>query len=135
MSGLSDLHISVNQHGNPVDPNAKTPVVNYSTLNYRTFVEGLTRPVEQSPLEQPVERLPLHHRSLARDIIYSISDGTRSNHGVIEHLTWVSEDGKIGEKVSDKHLKKMCHSYASRTMPFNYSGGKRKTRKTRRSRK
>ena len=126
---MSVPNISVNQHGNPVDPNAKTPVVNFNE-----FLKGLTRPVEQSPLEQPVERRPLH-RSLEPKIIYSISDGTRSNHGVIEHLTWVSEDGKIGEKVSDVHLERICRSYASRTMPFNNRGGKRKTRKTRRSRK
>ena len=120
---MSIPNINVSQHGNPVDPNASTPVVNFNT-----FLEELKQNVD-------TQTQSLVHRSLDPNIIYYLSDGTRSNHGVIEHLTWVSVDGKIGEKVSDDHLEKMCRSYASRTMTFNNRGGKRKTRKTRRSRK
>ena len=123
MSSLSDLQISVNQHGNPVNHNAPTP-----PANYEQFLKNLQQNVDTN-------KQSLLHRSLDPNIIYYLSDGTRSNHGVIEHLTWVSEDGKIGEKVSDVHFERMCSSYASRARTFNNRGGKRKTRKTRRSRK
>jgi hypothetical protein len=121
---MSDLNISINQHGNPVNHNASTPVANYNQL--RAELEQKVDIQEQSPL----------HRSLDRNRIYYISDGTRSRYGVVEHLTWVSEDNIIGEKISDEHLERVCRSYKSRTVNFrNNRGGKRKTRKTRRSRK
>jgi hypothetical protein len=120
---MSVPKINVNQHGNPVDPNATTPVVNFNT-----FLEELQQNVD-------TQTQTLIHRSLDPNIIYHLSDGTRSNRGVIEHLTWVSVDGKIGEKVSDVHLERMCRSYASRTTGGKNRGGKRKTRKVRRSRK
>jgi hypothetical protein len=121
---MSVPNISIDQHGNQVDHDATTPVVNYST-----FLEELKQNVD-------TQTQSLVHRSLDPNIIYYLSDGTRSNHGVIEHLTWVSADGKIGEKVSDVHLERICRSYASRTVTGGKNrGGKRKTRKTRRYRK
>jgi hypothetical protein len=119
---MSDLNISINQYGNPVNHNASTPVANYNQL--RAELEQKVDIQEQSPL----------HRSLDRNRIYYISDGTRSRYGVVEHLTWVSEDNIIGEKISDEHLEKICRSYTSRASSHG-SGRKRKTRKTRRSRK
>ena len=78
---------------------------------------------------------PKLHRACDKHGIYYIYDGKRCNYGTLEYLTWVPADNEIGERVSDDHLEIMCHSYASRARTFNNRGGKRKTRKTRRSRK
>jgi hypothetical protein len=121
-SDLSQLHISVNQHGNPVNTNASTPVVNFNK-----FLEELHKNVN-------TQTQSLIHRSLDPNRIYYLNDGTRSRYGVIEYLTWVSKDNVIGEKISDEHLEKICRSYTSRASSHG-SGRKRKTRKTRRSRK
>ena len=79
---------------------------------------------------------PKLHRACDKHDIYYIDNGKRCNYGTLEYLTWVSDDDKIGERVSDDRLEKMCHSYANGTAAVgNNHGGKRKTRKVRRSRK
>jgi hypothetical protein len=78
---------------------------------------------------------PKLHRACDKHGIYYINDKKRCNYGTLEYLNWVSANNEIGERVSDEHLEMMCRSYASRTMAVGNRGGKRKTRKVRRSRK
>jgi len=109
------------------DSQAPTPNLNYETLfsQYQTNAEEKRMKEMESNL----------HRACDKRRICYIEDGKRSYYGTLQYLTWVSADNEIGERVSDEHLEKMCRSYANRTVAVGNRGGKRKTRKVRRSRK
>lgn len=119
-------------NGKLVDSQATTPVENS---------EGLLKKAQENAKKNAEEKRKMEieslvHRACDKNRICYIHDGKRSNLGVLEYLTWVSEDGKIGERVSNDYFKKVCSSYANGTAAVgNNHGGKRKTRKVRRSRK
>ena len=111
----------------PTRSMSRTPVISKRTSTIRKSKFRLTRMGNKQP------KL---HRACDKHDIYYIDNGKRCNYGTLEYLTWVSDDDKIGERVSDDRLEKMCHSYANGTAAVgNNHGGKRKTRKVRRSRK
>jgi hypothetical protein len=114
-------------NGQQVSSSAPTPILNYNEL--------FSQYKKNEDEKRMKEKESLVHRACDENRIRYIHDGKRFNHGVLEYLTWVPADNEIGERVSNDHLEKMCRSYASRTVAGGNRGGKRKTRKVRRSRK
>ena len=128
---MSVSHINI-PNGKLVDSQATTPVENSEGL-LKKAQENAKKNAEEKQMKEMESTL---HRACDKNRICYIHDGKRSNFGVLEYLTWVSEEGKIVERVSNDYFKKVCSSYANGTAAVgNNHGGKRKTRKVRRSRK